>query len=105
MKNLNNIKYGAVSALKGHLLDGNRISRIEGLILFGVQDPTREISRLKRDGFIIKKQKVSMAKLVRRVNEFTTLKPVKNLPSKNIIMHEWWISKWKGCSLKDKKKY
>ena len=48
-------KYGNVMALKEHIISGNKISRIEALILFGVQDLNRELLRMKKKGFIIKK--------------------------------------------------
>jgi len=86
-------EYGAVSALTDHMLKGNRVSRIESLVIFGVQNFTAVLSNLKKDRFIIKKEAVTMAKILRRLNEYATCKVPKNLPTKNIIMHEWWVSK------------
>ena len=41
-------KYGNVMALKEHLESKNKISRIEALVLFGVQDLNRELLRMKK---------------------------------------------------------
>ena len=87
------LKYGNVTAIKEHLLNGNRISRLESLLLFGVQNFTAVLSNLKKDGFIVKKEPVAMAKVLRRINKYTICKPPKNLPITTIVTHEWWISK------------
>ena len=92
-KDKNTVKYGAVSALTDHMLKGNRVSRIESLVIFGVQNFTAVLSNLKKDRFIIKKQPVTMARILRRINQYATCKVPKNLPTKNIIMHEWWVSR------------
>ena len=86
-------RYGNVSALKEHVLSGHKISRLEALVLFGVQDPIREMTRLKNQGFIIKKQTVSFIKALKRINNFTICKVPKNLPIKEIMITEYWISK------------
>jgi len=86
-------KYGNVFALKEHLLDGNKVSRIESLLIFGVQNFTAVLSNIKKDGFIIKKEAVTMAKILRRINKLSNCQAPQNLPIKDIIMHEWWISK------------
>ena len=45
MKNKTKLKYGAVTALKEHMLKGKKVSRIESLVIFGVQN-TRSYSIL-----------------------------------------------------------
>ncbi len=92
-KDRDTAKYGAVSALTDHMLKGNRVSRIESLVIFGVQNFTAVLSNLKKDRFIIKKEPVTMARILRRINQYATCKVPKNLPTKNIIMHEWWVSR------------
>ena len=87
------VKYQSALALKEHLLDGNAVSNIEAILLFGVQSPTRAFTQIKKEGFIVKSQKVPMAKIIRRVNEHTTCLIPKNLPYKEIYMMEYWISK------------
>jgi len=86
------VKYGNVFALKEHMLKGERISRLESILLFGVQNFTAVLSNIKKEGYIIKKEPVAMAKVIRRINKYTSCKPPKNLPIQTVIMHEWWIS-------------
>ena len=52
------IKYGKSSALKEHLLAGNRISFIEASIIFGIGNLWNQMRLIKKDGFIIKTAKV-----------------------------------------------
>ena len=91
---MGNIKYGNTTALKEYMINGGRVSRIESLLLFGVQNFTAVLTLIKRDGFIVKKTPVSMAKILRRINENdVACKAPKRLPVRDIIMNEWWISK------------
>ena len=80
-------------ALKEHLLEGNPITILEALALFGVQDLTREITRIRQEGWVVKNQKTTMAIVVRRLNEHIVFKPPKNLPIKNIVLTERWVSR------------
>lgn len=79
-------------ALKEHMLDGHRVSALEAMAIFGVQNPNAEITRLKKD-FLVKSDRVSMAKIIRRMNEVSKFSPPQNLPYKEIIMTEYWISR------------
>ena len=85
-------KYGNVMALKEHIISGNKISRIEALVLFGVQDLNRELLRMKKKGFIIKNSKVTMTKIIVRMNKFSICKPPKDLPTNEVIMNEYWVN-------------
>lgn len=86
-------RFGNVMAMKEHMLNGNKISRIEALVIFGVQDLNRELNRMKRNGIIIKNEKVSMIKIITRLNKFSKCIPPKDLPMKEIVMNEYWISR------------
>jgi hypothetical protein len=90
---MKNKKYGNTMALKEHLLKGHKVSRLESLLFFGVNQLDTVIKELKRDGFILKKAKVPMAKIINRINKSTTCKPPKILPTLEIIMTEWWVSR------------
>ena len=85
-------KYGNVMALKEHIISGNKISRIEAPVLFGVQDLNRELLRMKKKGFIIKNSKVTMTKIIVRLNKFSICKPPKDLPTNEVIMNEYWVN-------------
>lgn len=84
-------KYSAVDALKEHLLSGHRITVLEAQSLFGVQNLTCEIARLRQAGFLVNKQSIPMARAVRRMNEFCVFAPPGSLPVKDIRATEWWI--------------
>ena len=49
------LKYGNMAALKEYMIAGNRVSRIESLLFFGVQNFTAILTLIKRDGYIVKK--------------------------------------------------
>ena len=84
-------KYSAVDALKEHLLAGNKITVLEAQALFGVQNLYEGIALLRRQGFLINKQKIPMARIIRRMNQFCAFAPPKDLPVIEIKATEWWI--------------
>ena len=86
-------KFNGYLALFMEMQNGRRISLLESQILFGVQSLNRDLTRMKRDGNIIKSQRVPMAKVIRRVNEYCELKVPKELPTRDILVSEYWISK------------
>jgi hypothetical protein len=86
-------KYQPAMALREYMLEGNRVSLLEAMLLFGVQAPNAELTRMKRMGFLIKAQKAPMAKIIRRINKFTVCEVPKNLPYLEIYLTEYWVSK------------
>jgi hypothetical protein len=80
-------------ALREHMLEGHRVSLLEAILIFGVQSLNAELARLKKDGFLIRSEKVSMAKVLRRANEYAICQPPANLPFKEIAVTEYWISR------------
>lgn len=85
-------RYQPAMALREHMLAGNRVSLLEAILLFGVQNPNAELTRLRKDGFIVKSQKVPMAKITRRINEYAQCSPPADLPHREIFLTEYWIS-------------
>lgn len=75
------------------MLEGKRVSLLEALLIFGVQSLNAELGRLKKDGYLIKDERVSMAAVLRRINEYTVCKAPTNLPFREIVMTEYWISR------------
>ena len=65
--------FQAASALREHMLEGHRVSLLEAICFLGFRAQTR-VCAPKKDGFIVKSQKVPMAKIIRRVNEYTVCK-------------------------------
>ncbi len=90
---MDEIAYQPELAFREHLLGGHAVSLIEAMLLFGVQSPNRAITRLKREGFIIQSQKVPMAKIIRRINQYTACSVPDDLPYTEIYMTEYWVSK------------
>ena len=90
---MSRLRYGNISALTEYMIEGHKVSRIESLILFGVQNLPEAVKAVKKKGFIIKKTPITMAKIIRRLNKDLKCETPKNLPIRDIIMSEWWISK------------
>jgi hypothetical protein len=80
-------------ALREHMLEGHRVSILEAILIFGVQNLNAELARLKKDGFLVRSEKVSMAKILRRTNEYAVCKPPSNLPFKEIVVTEYWVGR------------
>ncbi|MGY4476958.1 hypothetical protein ACVILL_004372 [Bradyrhizobium sp. USDA 3364] len=47
----------------------------------------------KKQGFIVKSRKVTYAAAMVRINEHAVLKPPPNLPIRDIVFTEYWISR------------
>jgi hypothetical protein len=90
---MNTMRHGMRLAVLEHLNLGKPITRLEAMVLYGVQSVNTEISRLRKEGWVIDSQPVPYATAVRRVNEFAVFKPPKNLPVNEIQLTEYWISK------------
>jgi hypothetical protein len=84
-------KYSAPDALRTFLLEGNPVSVLEATLLFGVQSARYEMLRLRKEGFIVKKQRVPMIKILARLNGMAVCQPPSNLPVREILMTEYWI--------------
>ena len=93
--------YSGVMAMKEHIIKGNCVSNLEALLLFGVQNLSMEIRRMKNEGYFVKSQKVPMQKILRRINKYTICKSPENLPTKNILSIEYWVNKWRGFLQKE----
>jgi hypothetical protein len=84
-------KYSAPDALRTFLLEGNPVSVLEATLLFGVQSARYEMLRLKKEGYIVKKQRVPMIKILARLNGIAVCQPPSNLPVREILVTEYWI--------------
>ena len=87
------MKYGLNQAVKEHLAQQQPLTQLESIVLFGVPLLSREVSRLRKAGWIVKTRKVSYAAVVRRINQHASLTPPKNLPILDITLTEYWVSK------------
>lgn len=80
-------------AAKEHLLTGNPLTRLDALILFGVSNLPELVYELRGDGHIIKTKKIAFAAAMVRVNKHAVLQPPKNLPIREIMLTEYWVSR------------
>ena len=86
-------KYGNTLAVMEHLLSGKKITRLEAMLLFGVSNLGSQIHHLRKKGWIINTSTTPFAVAVKRVNEFAVLQTPKNLPVREIMLTEYWLSK------------
>ncbi|MHA6326480.1 hypothetical protein [Roseivivax sp. CAU 1753] len=86
-------EYKAASALREHMLEGNPVTLLEAILLFGVRNPNAEFTRIKKDRFLIESREVPMANVIRRINEYAVCKVPEDLPYKEIQLTEYWIKK------------
>ena len=86
-------KFSGKDALLTHMLEGNFISILEAMLLFGVANPSAEFTRMRKSGYFIKSRRVPFSKIIRRINTFTTCEVPKEIPHKEILMSEYWINK------------
>ena len=86
------VQYKGSDAIKEYLLEGNEISLMEAMLLFGVQNLNAELTRLRKSGFVVQKKRVPMAKILRRANQFCEVKAPSNLPVREILVTEYWLS-------------
>lgn len=80
-------------AAKEHMLAGNPLTRLDALILFGVSNLPELVYELRKDGHIIKSQKIAFAAAMVRINKHATLQPPSNLPIREIMLTEYRISR------------
>ena len=90
---MNNFRFGNTLAAREHLADGQPITRLEALVLYGVQNLAQVVSSMRREGWVVESQKIAYVAAVRRVNEHATLTPPPNLPVREIQLTEYWVSK------------
>jgi len=85
--------YTPALAAREHLMSGKSLTRLDALILFGLSNLPELIYELRRQKFKIEKRDVTYAAVMVRINEFAVLKPPPNLPIREIMLTDYWISK------------
>lgn len=86
-------EFRPAEALREHMLEGNPVTLFEAILLFGVQNPNAEFTRIKKSGFLMHSRSVSMTSVLRRVNQYAVCSPPPNLPHKEISLTEYWIQR------------
>jgi hypothetical protein len=89
---MNTTNFSKSTALKEHMAEGHPITQLEAIVLFGVTDLAREISRRRTEGWIVKSKKVPYARALTRSREYAVIEPPKNLPIREIHLTEYWVS-------------
>ena len=90
---MKNNRYGQNLAVKEHLLSGKPITRLEAMLLYGINNLPAHINRVRKEGWIIKSRSIPFATAIKRVNKYAVVKPPKNLPVREIQVTEYWSSK------------
>jgi len=84
---------GAAVAAREHMLSGKPLTRMEALILFGLSNLPELVYELRQIGFTVNTKKVPYAAAMVRINEHAVLKPPPNLPIREIMFTEYWVSR------------
>lgn len=81
------------TACREYMLAGHRITNLEASLLFGVGNPNALISRMRKEGYVIKSETCTYAAILLRVNKYVQLTAPENLPIREILFTEYWLSK------------
>jgi hypothetical protein len=84
---------GSAVAAREHLLSGKPLTRMEALVLFGLSNLPELVYEMRQQKFIVKSRRVSYAAAMVRINQHAVLKPPPNLPIREIMFTEYWVSK------------
>lgn len=84
---------GLEVALKEYLLDGHPITYLESIVMFSVSNPGAALTRLRKDGFVVKRGFITYSAVLVRLNKVCTLIPPANTPIKELHFSEWWIQR------------
>jgi len=87
------MKYSAETAAKEYLLEGNPLTRLEAIVLFGVISLPGLISRMRNAGWIIKSRRISYAAALVRISDKARVTPPSNLPIREIQLTDYWINR------------
>ena len=90
MKTLRN---GLALAAREHLAAGQPITRLEAIVLYGVANLPDVVKEMRRQGWVIQSRLVTYASAATRVNRHAVLQPPANLPAREVLLTEYWISK------------
>ena len=90
---MNSARHGLTIAVREHLATGLPLTKLEAMVLFGVQNLPQVISDMRRQGWVIKSRLVAYAAATNRINRHAELKPPANLPVREVQLTEYWVSK------------
>jgi phage gp16-like protein len=84
---------GMALAAREHLASGQPLTRLEAMILYGVANLPDVVAEMRRQGWLIKSRQTTYAAAMNRVRRYAELTPPKDLPVREIILTEYWLSK------------
>jgi hypothetical protein len=90
---MNESRNGLALAAREHLAAGQPITRLEAMVLYGVANLPDVVKEMRRQGWVVKSRLVPYAAAVTRVNLHAVLQPPPNLPTREIRLTEYQISK------------
>ena len=90
---MNEARNGLALAAREHLAGGQPITRLEAMVLYGVANLPDVVKEMRRQGWVVKSRLVPYAAAVTRVNRHAVLQPPPNLPTREIRLTEYQVSK------------
>lgn len=84
---------GAALAAREHLFSGEPLTRLDAIVLFGLSNLPELVYELRAQGFVVHTRKVPYAAAMVRINKHAVLKPPPNLPIREIMLTEYWLTK------------
>jgi hypothetical protein len=88
-----NFKNGLALAAREHLLSGLPLTRLEAIVLFGIANLPDIVKEMRRQGWIVNSRSIPYAMAVARMRDHAHLEPPKNLPVKEIMFTDYWVSR------------
>ena len=77
-------------ALEQAILNGQPVTRLDSIAVFGVSDLTALIGRIRKKGFIIHSRKITLRQAYRQTRQFICYQPPKQLPLDEIYVTQYW---------------
>lgn len=85
------------------LHQGERISRIEAMVLLAIPNLTSIISNLRKKGLTIRSAPVPYVDVLKRINQYAHFQPPNQLPINDLVVNEYWLCN--GFTNEFKEKY
>jgi len=86
-------RHGLSLAAQEHIVSGEPITRLEAMVLFGIANLPDLISELRKQGWRIESRRVPFARALKRLRETLEIQVPDNLPIREIVATEYWLSK------------
>lgn len=90
---MSTMKYGMTLGAREHLASGKPITRLEAMVLYGVANFPDIVSEMRKQGWVIESRLVTYATAMARINQHAVLQPPANLPIREVMLTEYWVSK------------